>query len=151
MTYAPEKTDTRNRAPAAAAVVVRASLRLGYALAQQRRSFRSFLDLACRYWFEVRRELGITRGDRSAQDTRDIHDFVRAAASAYASAPLSCADLDGDDRDECLAVAGFTRLMATESALWALVGRYARSDVRLAATAVGGFRQGYTAGRSGSW
>jgi hypothetical protein len=144
------KMHTRRAATPAAAAVVRASMRMGWNIAEQPRSFRSFLDLACRYWLEVRRELGISRGDRSAQDTRDIHEFIGAAASAFAAAPLSCADLTGDDRDECLAVAGFARLMAADAALRALVGRHASSEPRLAANAVAAFQQGYAAARSSS-
>ena len=147
MKNATAKMHTRRAATPAAAAVMRASMRLGWNIAEQSRTFRNFLDLACRYWIEVRRELGISRGDRSAQDTRDIHEFIGAAASAYAAAPLSCADLTGDDRDECLAVATFARLMAAESAFQALVGTHAGSHAPLAANAVAAFQAGYATAR----
>jgi hypothetical protein len=148
MKNATAKMHTRRAGTPAAAALMGASMRLGWNIAEQPRSFRTFLDLTCRYWLEVRRELGISLGDRSAQDTRDIHDFIGAAASAYAAAPLSCADLSGNRRDECLAVASFARLMAAEAAFEALVGRHIGSNPRLAANAVAAFQQGYAAGSS---
>ena len=123
--------------------VARASLRLGWSMAEQPRSFRTFVDHACRYWLEVRRELGISSAERSAQDVRDIHEFIAAAASAYAAAPLNCADLSGERREECLAVASFARLMANSSARAAVLGPYARTDRSLAANAVAAFHRGY--------
>jgi hypothetical protein len=129
----------------AAAAVASASIRFGWSLAEQPRSFRTFIDHACRYWLEVRSELGISGGDRSSQDVRDIHVFVGAAASAYAAAPLSCVDLSGQRRDECLAVAGFARLLANETALAAILGPYARCRRSVAAKAVAAFHRGYEA------
>jgi hypothetical protein len=145
MRHATARIENSKSVATVAGTVTRASLRLGWNVAEQPRSFRSFLDLACRYWLEVRRDLGISRGDRSAQDTRDVHLFIGAAASAYAAAPLSCADLQGNDREECLAVAGFARLMANEVAVAALLGRHAATAGSLPAAAVAAFQNGYAA------
>jgi hypothetical protein len=122
-------------------------MRLGNDLARQPRSFRSFVDHTSRYWLELRRELGISRSARSAQDIRDIHAFIGAAASAYASAPLSCAELTYRGREECLAVASFARLISSDTALAALLGRHAVSSRTLPENAVAAFKQGYVAAR----
>jgi hypothetical protein len=142
------RTTHAKSSPKIAPVVVNASLRLGWSLAGQPRSFRTFVDHACRYWLEVRTELGISRGEGSAQDIRDLHQFIGAVASAYAGAPLGCADLNGADRDACIAVAGFARLMASEAGVSATLGDLAERDRTLGMKAVAAFQSGYSAARA---
>ena len=126
-----------------------AAWELGWAIGMQPRTFRVWLDHTCRFWFDVRRALGLSGDERDMRETRDVHAFTRAAIAAYATAPLACPDFADAERDECMAVASFEKLLANAAALFSLTGScMARPEAH--AWAAAAFAQGWRLARAAS-
>ena len=98
---------------------------LGWLLGSGPRNYRSFLDAACRFWMDVRLELGISRTGRTAQDTRDMFAFISAITAAWARAPLATSSCNANEIDEQVLTAAFTEIVSGASGVASLFGRHA--------------------------